>query len=49
MMEIMNLSILGWFPFITDMPERLTNFGHPNRPPAYKVDIKELNNNIDDL
>ena len=37
-------SILGWFPFINDMPERLTNFGHPNRPPAYKVDIKELYN-----
>lgn len=40
-------SILGWFPFINDMPERLTNFGHPNRPPAYKVDIKELNNIYD--
>lgn len=37
-------SILGFFPFINDMPERLTNFGHPNRPPAYKVDIKELYN-----
>ena len=35
-------SIVGWYPFITDMPERLTNFGHPNRPPAYKVEIKEL-------
>jgi hypothetical protein len=35
-------SILGWYPFITDMPERLTNFGHNNRPPAYKVEIKEL-------
>ena len=40
-------SILGWFPFINDMPERLTNFGHSNRPPAYKVDIKELNNIYD--
>ena len=35
-------SIMGWFPFLNDMPERLTNFGHHNRPPAYKVDIKEL-------
>jgi hypothetical protein len=35
-------SIMGWFPFLNDMPERLTNFGHYNRPPAYKVDIKEL-------
>ena len=37
-------SILGWFRFINDMPERLTNFGHPNRPPAYKIDIEELYN-----
>ena len=35
-------SLIGWFPFINDMPQRLTNFGHINRPPAYKVDIKEL-------
>ena len=35
-------SILGWFPFINDMPERLTNFGYNNRPAVYKVDIKEL-------
>ena len=35
-------SLIGWFPFISDMPQRLTNFGHINRPPAYKVDIKEL-------
>jgi len=35
-------TIVGWFPFLNDMPERLTNFGHHNRPPAYKVDIKEL-------
>jgi hypothetical protein len=35
-------SILGWFPFINDMPERLTNFGYTNRPAAYKVDINEL-------
>ena len=35
-------SILGWFPFINDMPERLTNFGHYDRPAAYKVDNKEL-------
>jgi hypothetical protein len=35
-------SILGWFPFINDMPERLTNFGYTNRPAVYKVDIKEL-------
>lgn len=37
-------SILGFFPFINDMPERLTNFGFSQRPPAYKVDIKELYN-----
>ena len=37
-------SILGWFPFINDMPERLTNFGYTNRPAVYKVDIKELYN-----
>jgi hypothetical protein len=24
------------------MPERLTNFGHVNRPPAYKIEVKEL-------
>ena len=35
-------SILGFFPFINDMPERLTNFGYNNRPAVYKVDIKEL-------
>ena len=43
-----NFSIMGWFLFCEDMPERLTNFGHPNRPAAYKVDIKELYN-ISDL
>ena len=37
-------SILGWFPFISDMPERLTNFGYNNRPAVYKIDIKELYN-----
>ena len=41
-------SILGWFPFISDMPERLTNFGYNNRPAVYKVDIKELYN-LNDL
>ena len=41
-------SILGFFPFINDMPERLTNFGYNNRPAVYKVDIKELYN-INDL
>jgi hypothetical protein len=41
-------SIMGWFPFVSDMPERLTNFGYQNRPAVYKVDIKELYN-IDDL
>ena len=43
-----NFSIMGWYPFFSEMSERLTNFGHPNRPPAYKVDIKELYN-ISDL
>ena len=37
-----NFSIMGWFPFVDDMPERLTNFGYTNRPAVYKVDIKEL-------
>ena len=37
-----NFSMMGWFPFYKDMPERLTNFGHPNRPAAYKVEVKEL-------
>jgi len=41
-------SILGFFPFISDMPERLTNFGYNNRPAVYKVDIKELYN-LNDL
>ena len=41
-------SILGFFPFINDMPERLTNFGYNNRPAVYKVDIKELYN-LNDL
>ena len=36
-------SIMGWFPFYKEMPERLSNFGYPERPAAYKVDIKELN------
>ena len=35
-------TIVGWFPFDKEMPERLTNFGHPNRPAAYKVEINEL-------
>ena len=39
-----NFSIMGWFPFVDDMPERLTNFGHYDRPAAYKIDIKELYN-----
>ena len=38
-----SFSLMGWYPFYSDMPSRLTNFGHTNRPPAYKVDIKELN------
>ena len=38
-----SFSMMGWFPFYKDMPERLTNFGHPNRPAAYKVEVKELN------
>ena len=33
---------MGWFPFYKEMPERLSDFGHPNRPPAYKVEVKEL-------
>ena len=37
-----NFSIMGWFPFYKEMPERLSDFGHPNRPPAYKVEVKEL-------
>ena len=41
-------SILGWFPFISDMPERLTNFGYSQRPAVYKIDIKELYN-LNDL
>jgi len=28
-------------------PDRLTNFGYPNRPPAYRVDIKELRPIVD--
>tara|TARA_B110000305_G_scaffold43007_1_gene44994 strand:+ start:60 stop:548 length:489 start_codon:yes stop_codon:yes gene_type:complete len=35
-------SLIGWYSFIMEEPDRLTNFGYPNRPPAYKVDIKEL-------
>ena len=39
-------SILGWFPYTSDesMQHRLTNFGYAQRPPVYKVDIKELYN-----
>jgi hypothetical protein len=37
-----NFSIMGWFPFYKEMPERLSDFGHPNRPAAYKVEVKEL-------
>jgi hypothetical protein len=38
--------ILGWFPYTSDesMQHRLTNFGYAQRPPVYKVDIKELYN-----
>ena len=35
-------TLIGWFPFINDMPEKLSNFGFVNRPPAYKIEIKEL-------
>ena len=35
-------TLIGWFPFINDMPEKLSNFGFDNRPPAYKIEIKEL-------
>jgi len=37
-----NFSMMGWFPFYKEMPERLSDFGHPNRPAAYKVEVKEL-------
>ena len=37
-----NFSIMGSFLFKEDIPERLTDFGYPNRPPAYKILIKEL-------
>ena len=39
-----NFSIMGSFLFKEDIPERLTDFGYPNRPPAYKILIKELTN-----
>jgi hypothetical protein len=42
---------MGWFPYKEDneeMSKRLTDFGYSNRPPAYRVNINELNN-INDL
>jgi hypothetical protein len=44
-------SIMGWFSYKEDneeMSKRLTDFGYSNRPPAYRVNINELNN-INDL
>ncbi len=35
-------NILGSFIFDKPMPERLTDFGYPNRPPAYRININEL-------
>lgn len=43
-----SFTIKGWFLFDRDMDERLTNFGHYDRPAAYKVELNELNN-IDEL
>jgi hypothetical protein len=40
-------SIMGWFSYKEDneeMSKRLTDFGYSNRPPAYRVNINELNN-----
>ena len=47
--EDFNFSIMGSFLFKEDIPERLTDFGYPNRPPAYKILIKELTNMEEDV
>ena len=39
-------SIMGWFSYKDDgedMSKRLTDFGYSNRPPAYRININELN------
>ena len=37
-----NFTIMGSFIFNKDMPERLSHFGHYNRPAAYKIEVNEL-------
>ena len=37
-----NFTIMGSFIFNKDMPERLSHFGHYNRPAAYKIELNEL-------
>ena len=37
-----NFTIVGYFIFNKDMPERLSHFGNHNRPAAYKIELYEL-------
>jgi hypothetical protein len=39
-----NFTIMGSFIYNDDLPpEKLTDFGYTQRPPAYKIELKELN------
>jgi len=39
-----NFTIMGSFIYNDDLPpEKLTDFGYSHRPPAYKIESKELN------
>ncbi len=39
-----NFTIMGFLIYNDDLPpEKLTDFGYSHRPPAYKIELKELN------
>ena len=43
-----NFTIMGSFIYNNDLPpEKLTDFGYSHRPPAYKIELKELNQTLD--
>ena len=43
-----NFTIMGSFIYNDNLPpEKLTDFGYSHRPPAYKIELKELNQTLD--
>ena len=45
-----NFSIMGSFIYNNDLPpEKLTHLGHFERPPVYKIELKELTNMEEDV